>query len=37
VTTPDELREMASRLRGAFDAAIEHGDVPASALAAVAG
>jgi hypothetical protein len=28
---------MTRRLRGAFDAALEQGDVPASALSAVAG
>jgi putrescine aminotransferase len=37
VTSPDDLREMTRRLRGAFDAALEQGDVPASALAAVVG
>ena len=37
VSEPDDLREMTRRLRSAFDAAIEHGDVPASALATAAG
>jgi putrescine---pyruvate transaminase len=37
VTSADDLREMTRRLRGAFDAALEQGDVPASALSAVAG
>ena len=37
VTSPDDLREMTRRLRAAFDASLEQGDVPASALAAVAG
>jgi putrescine aminotransferase len=37
VTSPDDLREMARRLRSAFDATLEQGDVPASALAAAAG
>jgi putrescine---pyruvate transaminase len=37
VTSPDDLREMTRRLRGAFDAALEQGDVPASALTAVVG
>ena len=37
VTSPDDLREMTRRLRGAFDAALESGDVPAGALTAVAG
>jgi putrescine---pyruvate transaminase len=36
VTGSDELREMTRRLRGAFDAAIEHGDVPSAALSMVA-
>ena len=37
VTSPDDLREMARRLRRAFDTALEQGDVPSSALVAVAG
>ena len=37
MTSPDDLREMTRRLRAAFDASLEQGDVPASALAAVAG
>jgi putrescine---pyruvate transaminase len=37
VTSPDDLREMTRRLRGAFDAALESGDVPAAGLTAVAG
>jgi adenosylmethionine-8-amino-7-oxononanoate aminotransferase len=37
VSEPDDLREMTRRLRSAFDAAIEHGDVPASALSTAAG